>query len=171
MPVSAAGIWMRALPISALVFVCCGLIGWTVMRRLRPVAETPPAAAPVATTSPVAAPVAAEPGLLARARVRPEALLAIAAEDHYCRLHHQGGASVLILARFGDALAAVADLDGAQVHRGAWVAADAVAAALRDGRRWRLRLVDGTSVPVSTSHVAEARRRGWLARPERVRRG
>lgn len=107
-------------------------------------------------------------GLLARARVAPEALAAIEAEDHYCRVHRKDGGDALIHYRFGDALAEVAEIEGAQVHRGSWVAADAVTGAEREGRRWLLVLSDGTKVAVSPPHLAEARRRGWLTAPART---
>lgn len=135
-------VWLRAAAISATIFLVCALVAWVLLRRAAPV----------------------EDGLLARARIAPEALAAIEAEDHYCRVHARDGASALIHYRFGDALAEMAGVDGAQVHRGAWVAAGAVQAAERDGRRWRLTLEGGASVPVSATYAAEARRRGWLRR-------
>jgi len=92
------------------------------------------------------------------------ALIAVKAEDHYLRLHLRDGRSLLVLHRFGDAVAQLEGQDGAQVHRGAWVRRDAVAAAFREGRGWRLRLADGTVVPVSDSRVGVARAAGLLAR-------
>lgn len=89
-------------------------------------------------------------------------LLAVIAEDHYVRLHRADGQRPLVLYRFGDALAELAALDGEQVHRGAWVAAGAVASARRDGRRWLLVLTDATEVPVSDRYLASVRARGWL---------
>jgi hypothetical protein len=139
-----AEVWTRALAISLGIFTVCATVAWVLLRRA-PKASVPPAG-----------------GLLARARVVPEALAAIEAEDHYCRVHRRDGQSALLHYRFGDALREVAGIDGAQVHRGAWVAAHAVAGARREGRRWRLLLADGTSLPVSATHAAEARRRGWL---------
>lgn len=139
------GTWGRALAIGAVLFV-------TVLLILR-------ATGHFQKRRRVAAPAE---GLLARARVSAETLAAIEAEDHYCRVHRIDGSDALIHYRFGDALAEVAELDGAQVHRGSWVAADAVTGATRDGRRWLLLLSDGTKVAVSPRYVAEARRRGWL---------
>lgn len=137
-------VWGRAVAISAVIFTVCSTAAWVLLRR---------------TAKPVAAPA---DGLLIRARVAPDALAAIEAEDHYCRVHRRDGQSALVHYRFGDALKEVAELDGAQVHRGAWVAADAVTGARREGRRWHLTLPDGHAVPVSATHAAEARRRGWL---------
>ncbi|MFA6117662.1 MAG: LytTR family transcriptional regulator DNA-binding domain-containing protein [Sphingomonas sp.] len=147
--------WSEALAISAAIFLVLIIAG--IGRRMTP------AAASVATP-----PSAVTPdGLLDRAGLNdPAALHAIEAEDHYCRLHLAGGRSLLVLHRFGDALAEVAGYDGAQVHRGAWVAASGVAGARRDGRRWLLLLADGAEIPVSASFAATARDRGWL----RVRR-
>lgn len=103
------------------------------------------------------------PGILARAGIAdPSDLLSIRAEDHYCRLVVRNGGSVLAHYRFRDAVRDLAHLDGAQVHRGAWVADHAVTGGQREGRRWSLKLADGTSVPVSETSVALCRGRGWL---------
>jgi hypothetical protein len=139
--------WGRALAISGLIIVVASLVAWVVLNR--------PEAEP--------APIPAD-GLLGRARVAPEALAAVEAEDHYCRVRRRDGRSALIHYRFSDALAELAGLEGAQVHRGVWVAGDAVEGAERDGRRWRLRLAGDAAVPVSATYAAEARRRGWLRR-------
>ena len=145
---SAAAIWLRAALICAAVFPAIWLISHYATNR--------PAARPATPLPP--------DGLLARARIAPEALAAIEAEDHYCRVRRHDGSAALIHYRFGDALGEVAGLDGAQVHRGAWVAASAVTGAAREGRRWHLFLADGSKVAVSATYVAEARARGWLTR-------
>ncbi|WP_448581812.1 LytTR family DNA-binding domain-containing protein [Thermaurantiacus sp.] len=110
------------------------------------------------------APPAAPPRGLA-ARVPLNELWAVTAEDHYVRLHLSTGEKPLLLYRFSDALADLAAVDGLQVHRSAWVAAGAVAAARRAGRRWLLRLPDGTEVPVSEARAGAVRAKGWLGRP------
>jgi hypothetical protein len=149
--VSAPGVaqtWAEAIAISMIVFLVLIIAG--VRRR-------------VSTTRATAPTVIVPDGLLARAGiVDPAALQAIEAEDHYCRLHLAGGRSLLILHRFGDALKEVANLDGAQVHRGAWVSAKDVAGAERDGRRWLLLLAGGARIPVSARFTKIARARGWL---------
>jgi hypothetical protein len=105
----------------------------------------------------------ADDGILFRAGVRDLAdVQAVTAEDHYCRLHLSGGTKPLVLARFADTLGELAGVDGEQVHRGAWVAAARVDGAMREGRAWRLVLADGTRLPVSASHLAAVRQRGWL---------
>jgi hypothetical protein len=145
----SVAIWSRALLLAAAIFPAMWLVG----RRLRSLRLA--AAVPV--------PVPAD-GLLHRARVTPDALAAIEAEDHYCRVRRRDGSDTLIHYRFGDALGELAALDGAQVHRGAWVAAGAVTGAAREGRRWRLLLADGSRVAVSATHLPQVRARGWLAR-------
>lgn len=150
-PVDIARSWGQALIISLVIFVTMFAIG----RRRR-----------ITEASPVADPVILRDGLLARAGIKlPGAVLAIRAEDHYCRLHLSDGRNLLIHHRFGDALAEVAEFDGEQVHRGAWVAADGVAGARREGRKWQIVLTDGTTVPVSAGHAKAARLRGWLRQP------
>lgn len=148
-PPGLFAVWGKALAVGALIFV----VAYLLVRRV-------PRAQP---EEEVAAPPPG--GLLDRARVEPEALAAIEAEDHYCRVRRSDGQSALVHYRFGDALGEVAGIDGAQVHRGSWVAAAAVKGAERDGRRWRLVLADGSRVTVSATYVVEARRRGWLRAP------
>jgi DNA-binding LytR/AlgR family response regulator len=58
--------------------------------------------------------------------------------------------------------AAMAEIDGLQVHRSWWVARSAVTAALVDGRKHSLRLTNGLDVPVSRASVAKLRALGWL---------
>jgi hypothetical protein len=141
----AFGTWGRAMAIGAVILITVLLVTWALGFRPRWSIPAPQAS-----------------GLLQRARVDPAALTAIQAEDHYCRVHHRGGTSALIHYRFGDALEEVSGIEGAQVHRGAWVAADAVEGAARDGRRWELVLADGQRVPVSATYLPQARARGWI---------
>lgn len=138
-------------PVYGTAVVISGLIG-LVIALARPAANAPAAAGLLPING-----IAARAGLPDFATV-----LAVEAEDHYCRLHLADGRRPLILYRFRDALAELAAVDGTQVHRGAWVAAGAVSSAERDGRKWRLRLTDGTAIPVSEGFTAEARGRGWL---------
>ncbi|KQN21122.1 hypothetical protein ASE89_17075 [Sphingomonas sp. Leaf30] len=105
-------------------------------------------------------------GILARAGIDPADLLSVRAEDHYCRLAVRGGGTVLVHYRFRDAVGDLANVQGAQVHRGAWVADFAVTGSERTGRRWSLHLADGSRVPVSETSVSLCRARGWLDRGE-----
>ena len=109
---------------------------------------------------------AASFGILARAGINPADLLSVRAEDHYCRLSVRGGGTLLVHYRFRDAVGDLADVQGAQVHRGAWVADCAITGSGRTGRRWSLHLADGSRVPVSETSVALCRARGWLERGE-----
>lgn len=87
-------------------------------------------------------------------------LVALEAEDHYVRLHHPSG-STLILHRFSDALAEVDPRAGLQVHRGWWVANGAVAGTfLRGGKRW-LKLNNGMEIPVSRTHLRRVIEQDW----------
>jgi hypothetical protein len=115
---------------------------------------SPPAPALIDTPLPI---VLERAGVVDRTQ-----LLAIEAEDHYVRLHLANGQKPLTLYRFGDALRELQSLDGLQVHRGAWVAQGGVAGAVRNGRKWRLRLADGQEIRVSDNHLAAVRARGWL---------
>lgn len=139
------GMWLVAVSISVVISAVVTAVAWR-----QPVPE------PVA--------VAAGPvrGLALKADL--SRLQALTSEDHYLRLHMDGGDKPLLLYRFGDALADLQGQDGLQVHRGAWVRARAVVAAEREGRRWWLRLPDGTRLPVSDRHLPAVRARGLLAR-------
>jgi hypothetical protein len=139
-----ATIWLEPLVISAMV----AALAWAIRRMLAP------------RQAPTAAPA---PGPLVRAGARLEDVCAVRAEDHYCRVFLTDRSSRLVLARFGDVLTEMGALDGARIHRSAWVADRAVERAERDGRAWRLVAV-GQPFPVSAAHVAGARRRGWLNR-------
>ena len=87
-------------------------------------------------------------------------LIALQAEDHYVRLHHQSG-STLILHRFRDALAEVEPGAGIQVHRGWWVANRAVVGTfVRGGKRW-LKLSNDLEIPVSRTHLRRVIEQPW----------
>ncbi|HVH49856.1 MAG TPA: LytTR family DNA-binding domain-containing protein [Sphingomicrobium sp.] len=87
-------------------------------------------------------------------------LVALEAEDHYVRLHHPSG-STLILHRFSDALAEVDPRAGLQVHRGWWVANGAVAGTfLRGGKRW-LKLNNDLEIPVSRTYLRRVIEQNW----------
>ncbi len=118
----------------------------------------------VADTAGLVATPPARFGILDRAGIDPADLLSVRAEDHYCRLSVRGGGTLLVHYRFRDAVGDLADVQGAQVHRGAWVADCAITGSERTGRRWSLHLADGSRVPVSETSIALCRARGWLER-------
>lgn len=93
--------------------------------------------------------------------LRTAQIEAVAAEDHYLRVHTDRGA-VLLTLRMIDALALLADADGARTHRSWWVARNAITGARRGGGRATLQLRNGLTVPVSRSYAPELRRRGWF---------
>ncbi len=89
-------------------------------------------------------------------------LLCLQMEDHYVRAHTARG-SDLILTPLKDAIAELSDVEGMQVHRSWWVAREAVAAPVANGRNLALRLTNGLEVPVSRASVAKLKLAGWLA--------
>ena len=93
--------------------------------------------------------------------VPPKSVLCLQMEDHYVRVHTADG-SRLVLATLQQAISALGDLRGLQVHRSWWVAAAGVAEVLSDGRNLRLRLTNGVIAPVARSSVAAVRDAGWL---------
>lgn len=94
-------------------------------------------------------------------RLRAGRLLALAAEDHYLRVHTDVGDD-LVLMRMADAVALLADVPGARVHRSWWVARAAVAGVARDGDRLALQLAGGLLAPVSRTMRRELAEAGWL---------
>jgi hypothetical protein len=142
-----AGLFLSAMVISRSIGAVVAAVG-----DARAPAEPLPAVA--------SGPAPPPSGLAARASLAD--LHAVVAEDHYLRLHFADGRQSLQLYRFGDAVRELAAIDGLQVHRGAWVAATARARPVRDGRKWRLQLGNGTSIAVSETYLPMVRRRGWL---------
>lgn len=87
-------------------------------------------------------------------------IFALSMEDHYVRIHAEGGQTLLLM-RMADAVALVDGLDGAQVHRSWWVARAAVTGFERDGRRLRLLLRGGLAAPVARDRVRDLIAEGW----------
>lgn len=86
-------------------------------------------------------------------------LLALEAEDHYLRLHAEGG-SALILMRLRDAVAALGPGAGWQPHRSFWLSAGVEVETRRVGQAWQLTLPTGLAIPVSRSKLAAMRAAG-----------
>ncbi|WP_156035828.1 LytTR family DNA-binding domain-containing protein [Caulobacter sp. UNC358MFTsu5.1] len=101
-----------------------------------------------------------KPALARRLPPGHGAILALSMEDHYVRVHAQGGQTLLLM-RMADAVAAVEGLDGAQVHRSWWVARSAVERCERRGRRFWLLLPGGLPAPVARDRVKALIARGW----------
>ena len=97
------------------------------------------------------------PPRLARAR-----LVAVEAEDHYLRIRTEAG-SALVLMRLGDALEALAGVDGFRTHRSWWVARTAVEAVRWKAGRGALTLSDGSTAPVSRTYAAALKGTDWAA--------
>ena len=92
--------------------------------------------------------------------LRGAQLQALSAEDHYIRLHTDAG-EALIAGTFSDALKAVGQQPGTQVHRSWWVAEDAPLTLSRKGGKWELDLGEGRKAPVSRRFRPEVRAKGW----------
>ena len=87
-------------------------------------------------------------------------LRALQAEDHYLRIHTDGG-SVLVLMRMRDATSELGDRAGWQPHRSFWLAEDAGGHATRRGQAWQIMLDTGLTVPVSKSAAQAMRKAGY----------
>lgn len=87
-------------------------------------------------------------------------VLALQMEDHYVRVHREGG-SELLLMPLGRAVERVQPV-GLRTHRSWWVARHAVRAVEGDARSMRLRLSNGLVAPVARSAVTHLKAAGWL---------
>lgn len=85
---------------------------------------------------------------------------AVESEDHYLRIHTDRG-SDLILMRLSDALIELEGLEGAQTHRGWWVAREAVRGVSRGDGRATLTLDGNIQAPVSRRYAKALRDAGW----------
>lgn len=82
-------------------------------------------------------------------------LICLEMQDHYVRVQTALG-STLLLMRLRDAIEELGEL-GLPVHRSWWVARSAIAGLDQNGRNLRLRLTDGSHVPVSRAHMPAVR--------------
>lgn len=162
--ISLVELYLSVLVVSAVVG---GVPTWLGLRRHGIIGADAPSAAPAIPA--VAASTAPAPTGCAAflRRIQPRLgsdLLALEMEDHYVRVHTALG-SDLILMRLRDAMDELAGLDGLQVHRSYWVAAEAVSRVERTGTgRLTLTLRNGMEVPVSRTFAA-AVRTTWLKPP------
>lgn len=138
-----------------------------------PDAAKPAASVPVPASDPEPAlradppgepdPLPALPDLIAEklpVRLRQARLVAIEAEDHYLRIHTDGG-SDLVLMRMTDACALLPEAAGARVHRSWWAARAAVETLARREGKAELTLQGRLTVPVSRAMLASLRDQGW----------
>lgn len=93
--------------------------------------------------------------------LRDAPILALQSEDHYLRVHCAGG-DALILMRLADAIAELADADGAQTHRSWWVAKPAIAQITPGDGRATLTLANGITAPISRTNYQALKKAGWL---------
>jgi LytTr DNA-binding domain len=94
--------------------------------------------------------------------LRSAKVIALEAEDHYLRVHLEGGQSTLILMRLSDAIAELPKDTGAQTHRSWWVAKDAVRGVTKADGRATLTLSAPLEAPVSRSFYKTLNDAGWL---------
>src|SRR5690606_16260606 len=108
------------------------------------------------------------PGFQPNAAARPPAILKrmpphlrgnlvrIGNADHYVEVHTDKGMS-LILMRFSDAMEEASPVPGVQIHRGHWVALEAVRALKRVEGRPVIELASGETLAVSRGQLAAVR--------------
>lgn len=151
-------LWLRRVPglIEIAVFIFLVSYGIGVFRHALWAAE----AGRSVTEAAVGAPTL--PRLFAR--IDPALhgqLMLVSVRDHYVDVLTDSGKTSLLM-RFSDAIGETAPEPGARVHRSYWVAWAAVAGVERHGTALRLRLKDGTTVPVSRAQRAIIEARGLI---------
>lgn len=97
------------------------------------------------------------------ARLEPRlhgGLLSLTGRDHYVDVRTTAGTGAILM-RFSDAMAEVAPVEGAQIHRSHWVAWAAISGVERDGGKLVV-LVGDEKLPVSRSYRQSLVERGLL---------
>lgn len=153
--------------VTALISVAITALGHMIHpdKGAAPAPPAPPAPAPPAPTD-AARPAQIDPNRFAQRLplpLRNLGLIALQAEDHYLRVHLEGGQSAMILMRLSDAITELPAGQGAQTHRSWWVAKDAVRSVCKADGRATLTLESGVEVPVSRSFYKALGDAGWLA--------
>ena len=125
-------------------------------------------APPIAKILPETAPVtdAPEPNrFIARLPLsfQQQTIIALQAEDHYLRVHFDGGQSTMILMRLSDAISELPSNIGAQTHRSWWVAKEAVRTTSKADGRAVLSIHDALEAPVSRSYYKALNDAGWFS--------
>lgn len=87
-------------------------------------------------------------------------LLSLTGRDHYVDVRTTAGTGAILI-RFSDAMAEVAPVEGAQIHRSHWVAWAAIDGVERDGGKLVL-VVGDEKLPVSRSYRQALAERGLL---------
>jgi len=93
------------------------------------------------------------PGFIKRlpAALGPNEVLAIKAEQHYIRVFSPDK-EYMVLYRFSDAVRALDESLGQQVHRSYWVNTEAIDTVCTRAKDFHIRLVTGAEIPVSTPY-------------------
>lgn len=81
----------------------------------------------------------------------------IEAEEHYVGISTRDGKMHLVRGRIADAIAAMPEMSGRQVHRSYWIAGDSVQEFRADGGAYFVRLRSGRLVPVARGRAADVR--------------
>ncbi|MET3899463.1 hypothetical protein ABIB57_003418 [Devosia sp. UYZn731] len=113
--------------------------------------------------APIALPAAPEPPPILQRLAHPQRgkLLHLSVSDHYVDVVTDKGHG-LVLMRLSDAMRETGNVIGLQIHRGHWVALDAVRQVVRANGKVALELHNGTRLPVSRSFMPAAKEAGLL---------
>lgn len=106
------------------------------------------------------------PGFIKRLPValEPHEVLAIKAEQHYIKVYSPTK-EYMVLYRFSDAVRALSESRGQQVHRSYWVNIDAIESISTRVKDFHIRIKTGVDIPVSTPYQGMVRE---LARTNQI---
>ncbi len=88
-------------------------------------------------------------------------LIRLTMRDHYVEVHTCQGMH-LIHERFSDAVAALSEFNGTQVHRSHWVNLDEVCDVVKTTGKTAFKMSDGAIIPISRGKLAGLKQRGLL---------
>jgi len=99
---------------------------------------------------------------LAKLRIDTQTrLIRLTVRDHYVEAHTSEGMQMVHM-RLADAVAALSEMNGAQVHRSHWVNWGEVETLVRKEGRVLAQMSDGAEVPISRSKARDLKEQGFL---------
>lgn len=88
-------------------------------------------------------------------------LISLSVEGHYVEIITSQGSSKLLM-RLGDAIGETQGVEGLQIHRSHWVSNAQIDHVFKQDNRYKIRLIDGRSLPISRTYIKAVQLAGWL---------
>ncbi|MCF6344092.1 MAG: LytTR family transcriptional regulator [Devosiaceae bacterium] len=81
-------------------------------------------------------------------------LISLSSHDHHVDVRTDKGVEMIYM-KFSDALKELKNYPGLRIHRSHWVAFDAVDKVKQSGRKWVVKLKDGSELPISEKYKSD----------------